>query len=272
MRYSTIACVVAVALSSVSWCIETNAFLNRVARNHAELMHQVQRDPVVMDRYKRHYGKSRAEVLAFMRSLRDGRVAETGPFVVYNVPGTGEIRMTVITVRRGTRAWVDASGAAMLKGSCGNPMTRGTDIGTVDLTATVRRTLDEGADLRVVELPETDLVVDEYAQKFALLSPELPAEEAAIGLLPPTDPGVPVVQPPTDPGVQQPPFVIVDEGPIGLIGQAAGLLWSASVVASIDPGVTEVLDVPAPEPIPEPLSITALAIGLGALALRRRKR
>lgn len=262
MRVSTILCLGGIALSSVAWCIEPNSFLNRTARNHAELMRQVQSDPVVMDRFMRHYGKSREEVLAFLGSLRDGQVTETGPFVVYNVPGSGEIRMKVMTVERGTRAWVDASGAAMLKGVCGNPMTRGTDIGEVDLAASIQRKLSEAeSDLRVVVLPETDIVREEVAQRFALLVPETPIEESPIEIVPPTDPEV-----------VDPPIIIEEEGPIALIQQAIGLVASASVLYSRDFEDAIIYDIPEPEPIPEPMSITALALGLGALALRRRKR
>ncbi|MBS1708570.1 MAG: hypothetical protein JSS65_07595, partial [Armatimonadetes bacterium] len=106
---------------------EPNAFLNKSVKNHRELMRQVQSDATVMDRYERHFGMSRKEVVDMMSGLTLSETKEDAVFLVYNVPESGELRARSIFYRRGTKIWVDGSGQPVLKASCGNPLVRGTD-------------------------------------------------------------------------------------------------------------------------------------------------
>jgi PEP-CTERM motif len=106
---------------------EPNAFLTKPAKNHEALMSQVKNDSAVTDRFMRHFGKTREEVIDMMSGLRLDRLKEDGVYLVYNVPESGELRARSIYYKKGTPVWVDQMGNLVLKESCGNPMMRGTD-------------------------------------------------------------------------------------------------------------------------------------------------
>ena len=78
-----------------------------------------------MNRFMRHFGMTRNEVVTYFSGLKRSTVKESGPYLVYNTPETGEIRARVLYFEKGTPVWVDSDGNYILKVSCGNPMVRG---------------------------------------------------------------------------------------------------------------------------------------------------
>lgn len=103
--------------------MEPNAFLRKAAATTNQLVTQVRADRIVMDRYVRHFAMSPKEILAFFSTLRRTQLSAKGTYFVYNCrAATGEIRVRAFTLKQGTPVWVDRSGKAVLKVSCGNPM------------------------------------------------------------------------------------------------------------------------------------------------------
>ncbi len=108
-------CVVAVALSaSATAQTEPNSFLMKPAPTHAALMQQIKSDEVVMNRFMRHFGMTREEVIEYFSGLKLSTIKESGPYLVYNTPETGEIRARVLYYKKGTKVWVDSTGNYIL--------------------------------------------------------------------------------------------------------------------------------------------------------------
>ena len=61
---------------------DLNAFINKKADSTAELVGQVKRDKSVMDRYMRHFGMTRTEVIEYLSSLRPTTLKEEGVYAI----------------------------------------------------------------------------------------------------------------------------------------------------------------------------------------------
>ena len=83
----------AVLASSAFARPELNAFINRPANTIPELIAQMRSDPVVMDRFMRHFSMTRSEVLTYVGALRLGTIPKTGYYSVYSVPEGGIIKV-----------------------------------------------------------------------------------------------------------------------------------------------------------------------------------
>ncbi|MCW5937795.1 MAG: hypothetical protein KIT11_10880 [Fimbriimonadaceae bacterium] len=108
--------------------MEPNSFLVRPANNVPSLVKQCKEEPLVMGRFMRHFGMTQDEVMKLLTSLRPGTLKETGPYLVYNSPDSGEVRSRVMYFKKGMPVWEDADGRPILRTRCGNPMVRGTDL------------------------------------------------------------------------------------------------------------------------------------------------
>ena len=126
--YAMTACLAVLALGTFAFAqTGPNPFIKTPAPTLDALLGQIESDPIVMDRYMRHFGMMREEVLSYISSLSLGTVREDGVYLMYNTPESGEIRARVLFFKKGTKVWVDVAGTYTLKVSCGNPMVRGTD-------------------------------------------------------------------------------------------------------------------------------------------------
>lgn len=226
-------CVAAIVLASVALARpEENAFLNKPANTHAQLMGQIKTDNVVMDRYMRHFGMTRQEVIAYFSGLNRSRLDEDGVYLVYNVPDWGELRARALFYKKGTPVWKDADGRPILKASCGNPMVRGTDGAPPELD---------------VEVPEMD------SEVFAFDAPV--TSETTPVLMSNVSPVLPEVA--TLPMAASAPGVPGVPGIGWVLPLAAGFLVSGGGGGS---------------PIPEPATIIIMGAGVAALAARRRNK
>jgi hypothetical protein len=217
---------------------DQNSFLNRPANTLSDLVSQVKNDNKVADRYMRHFGMTKTEVVDMFSSLKIGRLPQDGVYLVYNVPGWEEVRSRALFFRKGTLVWTDQQGTPVMKVSCGNPMVRGSDIGVATVATGIRVQPNLAYRDLVMETPETS---------FIEATPSVAApgnvEVNAADVLP-TTPNVPQVSRSSF------PYIL----PLGL-----GALFGFNNGSS--------------PPVPEPCSMLVLGAGGAALvAARKRKK
>lgn len=121
---------IVVSLASIALVAEArlphNSYITRPTPSKASFVKLVESDPVVMDRYMRHFAMNRAEVMDYMSQVSMSKLKEGGLYTVYNVPAaTGELRSRLLKMKKGTPIWVDRFGTPVMVVACGNPMTRG---------------------------------------------------------------------------------------------------------------------------------------------------
>jgi len=191
---------------------------------------------------------TRNELVSYFNALTLVKVPKDMVFVVYNVPPkTGELRGKAMKMRKGTKIWVDSMGRAVLKESCGNPLTKGPVKATAIKLSSVS---DKGAPVKEMSVEEPAV---EIVAEFIPAEPEVPSVVSeAVAVIEPTEPFVTettsnIVIAPTPWWLALPVFA----GAIAIIPKGGG----------------------NPPPVPEPSSYLALALGTGALviALRRKR-
>ncbi len=238
-------CVAFAALGglAVAQQVEPNAFLGKPANTVPELVAQAESNKEVMSRYMRHFGMTRDEVVAYLKTLKRGEIAEDGAYLVYNTPESGEIRARVIVYRKGTPVYVDRDGNYILKLSCGNPMVRGTDLGKAEQTETVA--LRSSTDVRELIVEQPPGISTTSVTGTTVAPPIAEYDAIVIADMPPTMP--------------EEASQIVIPSVLGLIIPFTGAIMLSNSGGS--------------EPIPEPASMIALGVGVaGYMAARRRRK
>lgn len=232
--------IVAMA-SIVAARTEPNSFLNRPANTLPALKAQLAADRQVMDRFMRHFGMTREQVMTMVSDLKLARLPQDGVYLVYNCSDNEEIRARVMYYRRGTLVWVDAMGTPVLKASCGNPMVRGSDRGMQPTTATVVPT------------------VTSETRPMASAGGETMVMSATVDS---TLPGIPEASP-----------LAFNAGGAPVVPQLAR--GSGSGVFALAPlaalGFIGSRDRNPPPPVPEPTTFVALGIGAAVMAARKRR-
>ncbi len=203
---------VAAVASSALARTEPNSFLNRPAYTKAELEDQIRTDSVVADRYMRHFGMTKDEVIQMVDGLTLDRLQEDGVYLVYNVPKWEEVRQRALYYKKGTLVWKDKTGEPVLKASCGNPLVRGTDIGVAQVAPEFAVSpVDQQRSLIAVKEPTT-IPTSMPAEAMAPAGMEANAAELA-----PIAPALPVVHAPSFNVVNVLPFLVA----IGIGGSSS---------------------------------------------------
>lgn len=212
---------------------DLNAFINRKVETTADLIYEVKRDPDVMDRYMRHYGMTRAEVIAFLSTLRVDTIDEEGVYGVYSVPEGGKIRLNVQRLKKGHKIFVRPDGTPELVHLCGNPMT----LGPKQVVA-LNRTPVTSTEVVAEEIPMQ--IMTEVAPQYEPLASITPTE--------------PVYT-----------FVTPEETPIPIPVAGGFNPWPLALggLAFLDTGG-------GTTPVPEPMTMIAFGAGIGLLGLKRR--
>lgn len=215
----------------VAQAMPTGAFLRKPAYKVADLISALQRDPVVADRYSRHFRMSKSQLVEYFSGLHLSKLDMAGAYTVYNVHDS-IIRSRVLNLKKGTLVFADSTGRPILQQVCGNPM--------------VWRIPPVAAE-PIVAAPATGDVTTVVDESTAVVV-GTPVAEPSVGEIPTTPP---VLIPPTVTRRNDAGFLLI---PL-IIGIGAATL------------IHDDEDCP---PVPEPATVTALVVG-GAAILRRRR-
>lgn len=217
---------------------ELNAFINKPANTVPELIAQIKSDQQVADRFMRHFSMSKEEVVEFISTLRLGSLSKSGYYTIYSAPENGQLKAHVSFFKKGTPAFVDAAGNAVLRVKCANPFVVGRAPGITakaDIEAPITSEREMSASSTVAAMP-----MDISASVPAI--PEVTENMNQGELTLTTTPA------PSSSGGSN--FL----GILGGVGAAATLVNRG--------GNT---------PVPEPATMVALGIGAAALLRRKKK-
>ncbi len=220
---------------------DLNAFINKKVDTTSQLVSHARADKAVMDRYMRHYGMERQEVLQYLGTLRPSTLKEEGVFAIYSVPEGGRIKLHMERLKKGHKVFVSPDGEPQLVWKCGNPLTLGPKSVVAVNTTAVTTT-----EVMVAENPLEILTqIDTESEPLLALQPE----EPKYSLIEPN--------PPTQ---DENPIPIISSGFNPLPLALGGLLF-------LDDGSS-----PSSAPVPEPMTIAAFGAGFAYLGMRRKRK
>lgn len=221
--------------------VETGAFVRKPAATVKALIYQIENDPVVADRFMRHFHMSQSEVVGYLGGLHLARLKNDGSYRVFNVHADGVIRARVFELKAGTLVFADANGKPVLKKNCANPLTMG-DISVV-------------RDERTEPAPDVLIPAAEIEPSEALVAAELE-------------------QPPFVPMGQEvtPPQPITPVEARSSVGGAGGFMFIPLIlVGTTTKNFFSTKTVVCP-PVPEPATLATFALAPGLMYLRKRRR
>ena len=234
------AVVMVVTLSGIAVARpELNAFINKPANSIPELIAQIKADKQVADRFMRHFSMTKQEVVEFVSSLRLGTISKSGYYTIYSAPENGILKAHVSFFKKGTPAFVDSDGNAVLRVKCANPFVVGKAPG-ITAKANIQDTITTANEMSItagiVSAPNSE--IEASIPAVPEISEDLTDGSLALGVVP------------------TPPVTSSS----GFLGSLLGVGGAVSVMNKP----------PEPDPVPEPTSMVALS--LGALALLRKKK
>ncbi|MCE2765508.1 MAG: PEP-CTERM sorting domain-containing protein [Fimbriimonadaceae bacterium] len=218
---------------------ELNAFINKPANSIPELIAQIKADKQVADRFMRHFSMTKQEVVEFVSSLRLGTISKSGYYTIYSAPDNGILKAHVSFFKKGTPAFVDSDGNAVLRVKCANPFVVGKAPG-ITAKANIQDTITTANEMAItagiVSAPNSE--IEASIPAVPEISEDLTDGSLALGVVP------------------TPPVTSSS----GFLGSLLGVGGAVSIMNKP----------PEPDPVPEPTSMVALS--LGALALLRKKK
>ncbi len=249
--------------------VPRNSYLIRPVASARDLANQIRTEPVVAQRYARHFKRSAWEFAEYVeKNLRLTRLGRAQTFNVYYSPPDNRLMVVRRTLPKGTPVFVEKrSGKPILKANCGNPLTPAASIPTPQTTlpmeiASIAKPTPVLAD--TIDAPQTPTIaLTEIA--------DAPIEEVVAADVLPTETLVETL-PETAPEPTAPPAPEVvatpssPELPPAITGGGFNWLPFLPVVALLTPRGDNDF-----EPIPEPTSALILSAGLGLFYPLSRK-
>jgi hypothetical protein len=263
---------VAIAAESIA-VVPRNSYLIRPVASARELANQIRTEPVVAQRYARHFKRSAWEFADYVeKNLRLTRLERAQTFNVYYSPPDNRLLVVRRTLPKGTPVFVEKrSGKPILKANCGNPLTPAASIPPPQATlpieiASVATPIPMFADtINAPQAPVIEIVEIAEAPIEEVVAADVLPTETLVETLPEAapEPEAPPTLAPVaaSPTTQLPPAITSGD---------FNWLPFLPLVALITPRGGDTF-----EPIPEPTSALILSAGLGLLyplsrrALRR---
>ncbi len=218
---------------------ELNAFINKPANSVPELIAQIKSDKKVADRFMRHFSMSKEEVLEYVGSLHLGSLQESRYYTIYSAPENGVIKSHVSFFKKGTPAFVDSDGNAILRVKCANPFVPG----PIRPYSTLAPTVQDSTSVPIGVIPVGPV------SSNSIDAVSIPAE--------PHQPDVDIPMTLKTTPTSSSPNVFAGNSIASVLG-----LGGAAVFVHRG----------SHSPVPEPASMLAVALGVGVLATRRRKK
>lgn len=229
------------AVAFANAAVPTGAFIRRPVKSVDDLITHAKTDPIVMERFTRHFRMTPAQVTSYFRTLHLAKLAKDGVYLVYNVRPDNIIRGRHFNLKKGTLVFADSNGRPILKKECANPMWMGVPPMVAETPVAPRVSPREGEFADVTSSEE--LVVMEPT-----VMPVPPARVVAGPILPPATRGV----------------AISSGGGLGFLPLL--FLGAGSTAFLIK---KEDSDTP---PVPEPATLIIAGSGFAAIVARRRKK
>ncbi|GIV07368.1 MAG: hypothetical protein KatS3mg017_0570 [Fimbriimonadales bacterium] len=255
--------------------VPRNSYLIRPIANASDLANQIRSEPIVAQRYARHFRRNAWEFADYVeKHLRLTRLERAQTFNVYYSPPDDRILVVRRTLPKGTHVFVDKrTNKPILKANCGNPLT---PAASVQPTPQVEKPID-AATTPVVAAP---LMVESPSEAQPPLIelvevPDAPIEEVVAADVLPTETlveTIPEAAPEAEPIT--PPTIVAETPalPPAIVSRGPSWIPFLPLIAAFAPrGGGDVA------PIPEPTSALVLGAGLGLLyplsrrALRRSR-
>jgi hypothetical protein len=268
------ACLASAAVAAESIAVvPRNSYLIRPVASAQELANQIRTEPVVAQRYARHFKRSAWEFAEYVeKHLRLTRLERAQTFNVYYSPPDDRLLVVRRTLPKGTPVFVERNtGKPILKANCGNPLTPAASIPTpqatlpIEIASVATPTPVFAEIIDAPQAPTIEIVEVADAPIEEVVAADVLPTETLVETLPEAapEPEAPPTLAPVaaSPTTQLPPAIT-----------SGGFNWLPflPLVALITPRGGETF-----EPIPEPTSALILGAGLGLLyplsrrALRR---
>jgi hypothetical protein len=267
------ACLASAAVAAESIAVvPRNSYLIRPVASAQELANQIRTEPVVAQRYARHFKRSAWEFAEYVeKHLHLTRLERAQTFNVYYSPPDDRLLVVRRTLPKGTPVFVERNtGKPILKANCGNPLTPAASIPTPQATLPI-----EIASIATPTPVFAEIIDAPQAPTIEIVEvADAPIEEVVAADVLPTETLVETlpeaVPEPEAPPVLSPVASAPTQLPPAITGKGFNWLPFLPLIALITPRGGGTF-----EPIPEPTSALILGAGLGLLyplsrrALRR---